>query len=1316
MKWYCALTDHVSVLRDDYTRHQDGVSGLPEGLEDAILTLYREVLMYQIKSVCSYYNNQGINFARNLLRMDDWHGLLRAVMNAEQTLQTNLTNCHYVYMEDAVDKMSDVMDKIADEAKNMKDLLGDISLNLGQYVTKMMSDNKADECLQSFYVMNPTADKDNIENRKGGLLDGISDWIFETKEHKEFINWATPLVDNPAPRLMWIRGEPGTGKTMLLMTIINKFSSNPPSLSPGVCYFFCQGIEKDLRDATTTLRCLVWQLLIQQPDLITHVQEIHRREGSAAFQGSSAFFAISNAFKSMLKDENLRPMYFVVDALDECKQSVADLRNFILDSLKICSRVKWLVSSRPSIQLQTSHVIHLDKDRLTVPVATFIRHKLSTLKEREGYNDNILTEIKREVSEKAENTFLWVALALAQLDEHDHSGYAWHGAKALEIIRAMPSGLTELYDHILERIESEYDADECKQLLAAAAFAYRPLTLSDLDLFDVPEEMHKRIIKKCSSFLTLTDKTLYPVHQSAKEYLDRTFKSKLQPDRTVPEKHWDIGRRSIEKMSSILNKRNIYEIEFGTEAKDIKLQDPDPLQPVKYACVFWADHICLGNDNSEDFKKALADDGMIHVFLKERLLFWLESLALMGQLPKGLSSIRELNRFVQIYNPKGGLATSLDDIVRFVSSHITIIRRVPLQAYGAALVFSPRSSEVLESHCSKRLPFIEKSKGTTDHWDEHLQTLEIRAGWVWDVQFLQDGMTLCSVSPGMISLWDVNTWTLKKTLEIEHEKEDLLRLSLSKDGRYLLVASWVRPVEVWDTHTWVQERLLDSQSGGVHVLAFSPDGLTLAIDAEKGIELWDVRTWTLKQVHENPRTASPAMAFSSDSKLLATGSSTTYGVVVVWDANTGEILETLVHEQDRRKGSITSVAFSPDGTTLAAGTFKQIIMLWDAKNWSYKWTLEGHGREVNLLQYFKDGSMLASGSHDSTIRIWDVKTGTLQRIFRGHENLVLGLTLSPDNKMLASGSFDGTVRIWDTNTAKGLSPVQNDWGENWLSFWFSQKIAFSNDGTLLASASNSTILRIWDAQEAICLHSLEGHDNMIQAVAFSSDDTILASGGEDRYIMLWDTDRLSHRKITGPRIRSVADLAFSPNGAILASADNGEVQLWDTTTGTLLRLLPAVWGLRSLEFFSNDMLLGTNGSLSSGKCCVHFWNIGTEAHSQEGIDVEEEFTSFRYHFPSRTPFPNANMLMSRTGSAPLSAFATELGQNADQAPPQYNLHFHDDGWMILDNQKILWLPPDYRVTAVAIYDNRIVLGHVSDELTFLTLRLPTADSKKNKVF
>ncbi|KAL2259059.1 hypothetical protein VTK26DRAFT_7397 [Humicola hyalothermophila] len=136
-----------------------------------------------------------------------------------------------------------------------------------------------------------------------------------------------------------------------------------------------------------------------------------------------------------------------------------------------------------------------------------------------------LADVAEEVRQRAKNTFLWVALAFRVLDKVDRDLNPVHGKYAPGIIRKMPSGLAELYDHMMIRIEEgiERDPQYCKSVLAAATLSLRALSLSLSELAvlaGLPPAMPPRtIVKKCCSFLTVKDETVYLIHQSARDYL-----------------------------------------------------------------------------------------------------------------------------------------------------------------------------------------------------------------------------------------------------------------------------------------------------------------------------------------------------------------------------------------------------------------------------------------------------------------------------------------------------------------------------------------------------------------------------------------------------------------------------------------------------------------------------------------------------------------------------------------------------------------------------------------------------------------------------
>lgn len=267
----------------------------------------------------------------------------------------------------------------------------------------------------------------------GGLLEESYHWVLDNSNFQQWRN-------DSQRRLLWIKGDPGKGKTMLLCGIINELEKSTHSF---LTFFFCQGTDSRNNSATSVLRGLIYLLVNQQPILISHLRKKYDQAGGSVFEDVNAWIALSDIFTDMIRDPNLQTSYLVVDALDECITDLPRLLNLIIQTLGPSSRVKWLFSSRNEAQIElklraigaeSRLSLELKQNAMQVSGAVdiYIDHKLSLL---DFFEDIELREQVRSIlRRKASGTFLWVALMVQELERPE----SWD---PLQVVEAAPTGL-----------------------------------------------------------------------------------------------------------------------------------------------------------------------------------------------------------------------------------------------------------------------------------------------------------------------------------------------------------------------------------------------------------------------------------------------------------------------------------------------------------------------------------------------------------------------------------------------------------------------------------------------------------------------------------------------------------------------------------------------------------------------------------------------------------------------------------------------------------------------------------------------------------
>jgi WD40 repeat protein len=596
----------------------------------------------------------------------------------------------------------------------------------------------------------------------------------------------------------------------------------------------------------------------------------------------------------------------------------------------------------------------------------------------------------------------------------------------------------------------------------------------------------------------------------------------------------------------------------------------------------------------------------------------------------------------------GWLNSQVDERLRAalnVPNFSTVLRGG--EGWISSISFSPDSQMVAASGCADRViseNALSCAKGSVLLWrTTDLDTPTVLSGDALeftDVAFSPDGQTLAAAGCTERESWrciqsELRVWNVASGVSsVLPRSSGVTAVAFSPDGQILAASSGAHVI-LWDLSQPDPTRsVLDAAKGGTTEVAFGPTGRILAaagcsVRVAKTCQRNEVQVWDLNLAQTSStvltydetesRTDFVELAFHPAGDRIAAG--TSGGNILLWDLSHPDVAPDTFPRI--RRGPIpdrvTSIAFSPDGRTIAVGSsdpgWGGDVALLDFDNpeaapiFLPRWT----GR-INSVAFSPDGRLLASGGEDPTVvlRLWQMRQVAAPSILESEvDRAANDVAFSLDGLTVASVHDRDVTRLWDAQDLTAPprilptpppSMLQGSGG-----FTVEGEVAFSEDGQFLASNTGGSQVSLWDLQlPANSPRLLTSEDELIKCMTFSPDGRTLATGGDKGTIMLWNLEDLSKAPVTLEGHEDyVTSVAFSPDGQLLASGSwDTTVRLWsvDRPTDLPVVLRDGEDRVNAVAFSPDGQLLASGG----GDRKVRLWDLKEPATAPVNLTGHEQ--------------------------------------------------------------------------------------------------------------
>ncbi|KAJ8132161.1 hypothetical protein O1611_g1463 [Lasiodiplodia mahajangana] len=491
IQYYTAMESYFLCRRDD----EAFPSGLKRQYEDRLVNLYSAIIDFQAQSVLRFFRGRFKNLVRDTVKWDSWEDMLKRVKELGDNLEKESLQTNTALMREALGR-----------------------------IASWAQESDEDRCLQSFIQGDYAWYKDRVEDR-------VPDTCLWFLTHDSYQSW---LKTSSGPLL--VSADPGCGKSVLAKYLIGSSFGFKAPKDAAICYFFFK--EGDQNTISLAFGALIHQLLCLRPQLMHHALLRYKQFGANLSSNVSALWDI---IQGAVADPGAGAIIIVLDALDECLQ---DERNMVTLSRyirELCAQgpknLKILMTSRP-YQSTVRNIQELEEsfpnirikgedesETIREEINSVIEYRVSRMKK---FNGDLKAHLKQRLLGITHRTYLWLYLVFAYLENPTIKNTTQGLDRA---IQDLPITVSDAYEKILNRSPQ---LEETRKAIFILLAAYRPLTLGEMQVaLDIttdttslgnldlePDERFKiRLRELCGLFVTVHDKKVYFLHQTAREFL-----------------------------------------------------------------------------------------------------------------------------------------------------------------------------------------------------------------------------------------------------------------------------------------------------------------------------------------------------------------------------------------------------------------------------------------------------------------------------------------------------------------------------------------------------------------------------------------------------------------------------------------------------------------------------------------------------------------------------------------------------------------------------------------------------------------------------